>query len=182
MGAVLLVLALLAGCSGRRQELDRIMALRGKLLSGGCSFDAAVTADYLTRTEAFGMHCQADGEGNLTFTVTRPETIAGITGTVRHGDGRLTFADTALAFELLADGEVSPVGAPWIFLQALRGGYLTSCGMDGELLRAAVDDSYDADALHLDVWFGEGDTPCRADITWKERRILSVEIENFTLE
>ncbi len=177
----LLVLLLLTGCTGKGDELDRVMALRAKLLSGECTFDAEITADYLTEVYTVGVTCRMDAGGNVAFTVTAPESIAGITGTLARDEGRLTFDDAALAFGLLADGEISPVSAPWILIRTLRSGYLTSCAVEGELLRVAIDDSYAADALHLDVWLTGQDVPCRADIAWKDRRILSLEIKNFTI-
>ena len=74
---------------------------------------------------------------------------------------------------------VSPVSGPWLLMKTLRSGYLTSCGVEDGCLRIAIDDSYEDDALHLDVWLDESDCPKRGEILWKGRRILTVEIENF---
>lgn len=176
---ILLILVLLAGCAGARDTMDRAMALRSALLAKGAEFDAAVTADYGDKTYSFGMHCRMEAQGKVTFSVTAPETIAGITGTVSASGGKLTFDGNALAFTLLADGQVSPVSGPWLLMKTLRSGYLTSCGMEDGCLRIAIDDSYEDDALHLDVWLDERDCPKRGEILWKGRRILTVEIENF---
>jgi hypothetical protein len=159
--------------------MDRAMALRSALLAKGAEFDAAVTADYGDKTYSFGMHCRMEAQGKVTFSVTAPETIAGITGTVSASGGKLTFDGNALAFTLLADGQVSPVSGPWLLMKTLRSGYLTSCGVEDGCLRIAIDDSYEDDALHLDVWLDESDCPKRGEILWKGRRILTVEIENF---
>lgn len=176
---ILLILVLLAGCAGARDTMDRAMALRSALLAKGAEFDAAVTADYGDKTYSFGMHCRMEAQGKVTFSVTAPETIAGITGTVSASGGKLTFDGNALAFTLLADGQVSPVSGPWLLMKTLRSGYLTSCGVEDGCLRIAIDDSYEDDALHLDVWLDESDCPKRGEILWKGRRILTVEIENF---
>ena len=182
LGSILVLFLLLTGCGVRNEELDQIMALRAKLLrAAGCRFDAVVTADYGEKIHSFSLQCSADSQGNLSFTVLEPETITGIAGTISGEGGKLTFADTALAFELLADGQVTPVSAPWLLIKTLRGGYVTSCGRDGDLLRVAIDDSYDADALHLDIWLGEGDVPVRGEILYKDRRILSLEVRNFQI-
>jgi hypothetical protein len=178
---MLVLVILLAGCGGTNEELDRAMALRAKLLaSSGCSFDAAITADYGDKLHDFAVSCIADGQGNVTFTVKEPETIAGITGKLSGDGGKLTFDDTALAFPLLADGQVTPVSAPWLFLKTLRGGYVRSCGMDVDQLRLSIDDSYEEDALHLDIWLGEGDLPTRCEIVYDDRRILSLQVSNLT--
>ena len=176
---ILLILVLLAGCGGVKDTMDRAMALRAALLAKGAEFDATVTADYGDKTYSFGMHCQMDAQGKVTFSVTSPETIAGITGTVSSTGGKLTFDDKALAFSLLADGQVSPVSGPWLLMKTLRSGYLTSCGMEDGCLRVAIDDSYEDDALHLDIWLDEEDNPKRGEVLWKGRRILTVDIENF---
>ena len=176
---ILLILVLLAGCAGARDTMDRAMALRSALLAKGAEFDAAVTADYGDKTYSFGMHCRMEAQGKVSFSVTAPETIAGITGTVSASGGKLTFDGNALAFTLLADGQVSPVSGPWLLMKTLRSGYLTSCGVEDGCLRIAIDDSYEDDALHLDVWLDESDCPKRGEILWKGRRILTVEIENF---
>ena len=113
------------------------------------------------------------------FTVKEPQAIAGITGSISPKGGKLTFEGLSLGFELLADGSVSPVSAPWILMKTLRSGYLTSCGVESGCIRVAIDDSYEEDALHLDFWLDEKDLPKRGEILWQGRRILSLDIENF---
>ena len=133
--AVVLAVLLLCGCGGREAELDRAMDLRAKLVAASVSFDAEITADYGDQIHTFSVYCEGDSRGNLGFRITAPDTIADITGRIEAGEGKLTFKDMVLAFPLLADEQLSPVSAPWVFYQTLRGGYLTAAGMDGELLR-----------------------------------------------
>jgi hypothetical protein len=73
------------------------------------------------------------------------------------------------------------VSAPWIFYTTLRGGYLTAAGMEDNLLRLTIDDSYEEDALTVDIWLDEADNPIRAEILFDGRRILTLNIENFTI-
>lgn len=178
---LLLLVCVLAGCDQATQELERGLKLRDRLLSSGCRFDADITADYGDTLHTFSMNCQADENGDLTFTVTSPETISGITGTVTRGGGKLTFDDAALQFELMTDDLISPVSSPWILIKTLRGGYLTTAGMEGELLRLTIDDSYEDDALTLDIWLNEADIPVRGEICWDGRRILTLTITNFEI-
>lgn len=178
---VLALVMLLSGCSGKEEELDRAMQLRTSLLTNGCTFDAEITADYGDELYTFAVSCQGDSQGNLGFTVTNPETIAGITGVIQRGEGKLTFADTALAFPLLADGQLSPVSAPWILLKTLQGGYLTAAGMEDDLLRLTIDDSYDEDALQLDIWLDDANCPVRADVLYDGRRILAMAVSSFQI-
>ena len=182
LSALLVLILLLGGCSGRQEELERAMTLRARLLASECSVDVKITADYGDKLYVFAMACQGDSRGNLTFTVTEPESIAGITGVISQDGGKLTFDDTALAFPLMADDQLTPVSAPWILLKTLRGGYLTSANMEEELLHLTIDDSYEEDSLQLDIWLDGQNLPVQSDILYDGRRILTVQVSNFTLQ
>lgn len=179
--AVILILTLLCGCGGTDPELQRAMNLRAQLLGHSCSFDAEITADYGDKLYTFSVYCEGDSQGNLGFELRSPDTIAGITGQISKGEGKLTFADTALTFPLLADGQVTPVSAPWLLLKTLQGGYLTSVGTEEAYLRLTINDSYEEDALLLDIWLDGEDKPVRADILYDGRRILSLTVTNFQI-
>ncbi len=181
LAVVLLCLVFLSGCSGENKAMEQGMWLRTELLKRGCSFDARITADYGDALYTFAVSCTGTTEGALSFTVTAPDTISGIAGQISKGEGKLTFADTALSFPLLADGQVTPVSAPWLLLKTLQGGYLTAAGMDGEQIRLTVHDSYAEDALQLDIWLDGDALPVRAEILFAGRRILTLEIANFQL-
>ena len=79
------------------------------------------------------------------------------------------------------DGYLSPVSAPWIFMRALRSGYVRYCGSDGENVLLTVDDSYQTDALMLDIWINENLQPIKADVYENNRCILSLQIQNFRI-
>jgi hypothetical protein len=178
--AVLLLLIMISGC-GSGGSIERGLVLREKLLnSNGCSFDSVITADYGEKVYTFSMHCQADKNGDLSFSVTEPDSISGITGVIRNAGGALTFDGKVLAFEMLADGQVTPVSAPWLLVKSLRGGYFASCGTwDGGLV-LGVDDSYEDNALHLDIWLDSNDLPIRSEILWQGRRVVSLAVRNFS--
>ena len=179
---LLVLLVIFTGCTQKNEELERGMVLRSKLLQAeGCSFEADITADYGDKLQKFSMHCQSDKAGDLTFCVTAPETISGITGKIDSEGGKLTFDDVVLHFDLLTDEQLSPVSAPWILLKTLRGGYLTSAGLEEEKIHLTVDDSYDDDALQLDIWLDEKDLPQRAEVLYDGRRILSLDVKSFSL-
>ena len=179
LGILFLMLIMLCGCSESSQQLDRALALRGKIQQKEVYFQATVTADYGEKTHTFSMACHADPMGNFKFQVTEPENIAGISGTITKGNGKLTFDDQVLAFDILADELVSPVSGPWVLMETLRGGYLTSCSTEGDLLRVSIDDSYENNALHLEVWLDSNDIPQQCEIYWQGRRLLSIDVKNF---
>ncbi len=178
---IVLLCLLVGGCKGSNDYMAKALELRSRLSgSGGCSFCANVTADYGDKTYTFSLQCQTDKAGTLSFTVIEPESITGIGGIVSGEGGKLTFNDKVLAFPLLADGEVSPISAPWLVIKTLLGGYISSCSKADELLLISIDDSYESDALRLDVWLDTQQIPVAADILWQGRRVLSVQIEDFT--
>lgn len=158
-----------------------MMELRAKLLSGECSFQAEITADYGDKLYTFGMYAEGDTRGNLGFEVTSPETISGIEGVISSEGGKLTFDDTALTFPLLADDQITPVSAPYLLMKTLRGGYVRSVGEDEDLLRVTIDDSYEEDALQLDIWLDGQNLPTRAEVLYDGRRILSMKITDFRI-
>lgn len=176
---IVILCLLLAGCSDTEAEINQVLRLRASLQEKGCKFDATVTADYADHIYTFSMACSADSAGNLSFEVLQPESISGISGTIGADGGKLTFDDVALSFSLLADGQVTPVSAPWIFMKTLLGGYLSSAVAEGDTLHVTANDSYYSDALELDIWFDSDMKPIQAEILYHNRRILSVAVENF---
>lgn len=180
--ALLCILLLFTGCARAQSGMDRAIAARESLLNAsGCTFEAEVTADYGDKTYTFTMDCEADNAGNVRFFVTQPETIAGIGGRLGGEGGSLTFDGSVLAFPLMADGVLSPVGAPWAMLRALRGGYLTDCAEQSGGCRVTIDDSFSGESLRVEVLTGADDLPLTAEILWEGRRILSVCVRNFAL-
>lgn len=171
-------LVLLTGCSGNG-ALEKVMALRADLLAADCSFHTVITADYGDAVHTFAMDCRFDTAGNLAFTVTEPKSIEGITGTVSREGGALTFDDNVLAFPLLADDQFSPVSGPWVLMQTLRGGYVTACGEEDGRIRATIRDTYEDDALQVDVWLDDSSLPAEGEILWDGRRVLAMKVENF---
>lgn len=177
-----MVILLLSGCSGAPKEMEVGLELRSKLLqAAGCSFDAKITADYGDKIHTFVMNCTANSKGDIAFTLVEPQSISGITGNLSGEGGSLTFDDTALYFEWMADDQLSPISAPWILLKTLRSGYLTSACREAGRIRLSIDDSYEKDALRLDVWLNSQNIPEEADILFDGRRILSVSVDNMEI-
>lgn len=157
------------------------MRLRNDLLqSGGCSFDTVITADYGDKTYAFSLHCKTDASGALTFSVMEPATIAGISGVVEETGGTLTFEERALAFPTLADGLITPVSAPWLLVHAMTGGYLKACEEKKDGTHIIIDDSYRQCTVQIELYCNSGNQPVRGEIIWEGRRIITMDVTNFT--
>ncbi len=179
---IIFVVCFLSGCKDGQEQIESALQLRQSLLNGnGCTFVAEITADYGDELYQFTVDCKGDGQGNLTFCVSAPDSISGIKGTVTEKGGHLTFDGTALAFPQIADGQITPVSAPWVFLKTLRSGYIASCAESDTLTHLQIDDSYSEKALHLDIWVDQSNLPVQAEILWEGRRILSLKIKDFAI-
>lgn len=175
-----MALIFLTGCSGNN-GIDHTIELRQNILSADrCSFTANVVADYGDALFSFILQCTFDDLGDMEFTVIEPESIKGVTGKIKGETGYLTFADQALAFPLLADGQLTPISGPWILMKTLRSGYIHSSGSENELTHVCINDSFREDALQLDIWLDQNQTPVCAEILYLNRRILTISITEFT--
>ncbi len=178
----LLLVILLCGCTKVDDQMERAMELRAQLIAKRVCFDATILADYGDKIYEFAMNCDSQTDGTLRFTVTAPETIQGISGTVSDVGGKLTFDDTAILFDLMADKQLSPISAPWLLMKTLRSGFLSACCKEEGCLRLSIDDSYKDDALRLEIWMDQQDLPKKAEIYWQGRRLLTVRVSNFKIE
>ena len=155
------------------------MLARSKFQSTPCRFRATVSADYGDMIHTFVLECEADERGDVAFSVAAPDTISGITGSLTGESGFLTFDGEILGFNMLADGQLSPVSAPWVLIHTLRGGYLRYCAETDSGLHLTIDDSYAENAMQVDIWLSGEHLPTGAEILWQGRRILTVKVENF---
>ena len=170
---------ILFGCKASGNCLDKAVSFRNKMLeSNGCSFQTKITADYGENVYKFSLACASDKAGNVTFEVMEPESICGICGKITAQGGAITFDDQVLAFQTLADDELTPVSAPWLLIKTLRSGYIRSCADTDDGFVVTIDDSYEENSLRLVISL-EDDVPDECEIFWKGRRILTVDIEEF---
>jgi hypothetical protein len=127
------------------------------------------------------MDCSVDAFGDMTFSVVEPDSLRGIVGHIRNAGADLLFENAILTFPTIADGFLSPVTAPWILLRGLRSGYFSAFAEEGDGILVEIDDSYQGQPFQIDVLLTNGTTPKNAQVIWKGRRILSVELENFAI-
>jgi len=177
----MLAVVFLSGCSSDGL-MEETLTMRSTLLGAQeCNFTCSIIADYSDSLEQFVLDCQGRQDGTLLFSVAEPESIRGITGAVDADEGAMTFDDEILAFPLMADDRISPISAPWILVNTLKSGYITAVVREDDLLHLSINDTYADDALELEVWLNEIGTPINAEISWKGIRMVSMEIENWTI-
>lgn len=173
---------LLCGCMSSNSNVDRALELRQQILNANtCEFDAIITADYTDEIYTFSLRCNVDSAGVMKFEVIEPESISGISGTISSTQQSLTFDNTVLAFAPMADGYITPVYAPWVFINSLRCGYINACTelKDGLIIR--IDDSYHDNPLQVDIHLNNEEIPVFAEILWQGRRVLTLAIEDFKI-
>lgn len=181
--AAVLSICMFCGCSTKDDTLGQALDLRKKLLSASvCSFSADIAADYGDIIHTFQVDCSVDEIGNLDFSVTYPESIAGICGLITNNGASLNFDDKVLAFPLQADGQISPVCAPWLFINALRGGYLSGFSKSDTGLCFYIDDSLHDYPLRFEIYTDLDAIPVHVDFVWENSRILSLNIKNFVIQ
>ncbi len=172
----------LSGCSWEDDGLKYALQLRSDLqASSGSTFDANITADYGDVLYHFFLKCQTQDNGDLKFTVIEPETISGITGTISQDGGKILFEDKALFFEEVSQTGITPVAAPWFMLKALKSGYIKGAGKTDSGTLVQIDDSYLDSALNVNLNLDHNHLPYFAEMFYNNRRIMSIEIENFVI-
>ena len=176
--AVLICVFVFNGCSAEK-ELSSLQRSRQMLeQSRGCAFDADITAQYPDRVYRFTLQCVSDGEG-FRFQVKEPESIRGIAGSIEEKGGNLIFDDCLLAFPLLADGELSPVTAPWLFLQSLKRGLVRLASKTEDGVCISFEDVFRGETVLSEVSLTMDGTPLSCELFWNGERILLLQFTDF---
>lgn len=144
-----------------------------------CDFTCEVTADYNNRLCSFTLDMVSEANEDLIFTVVSPSAISGISGKLTEEGGKIIFDDIALQFPLTADDLPSPISAPWLLMNTLRSGFLSSACMEDSNIRLSMDDTYNGEPLRLDIWLNDQQYPEAADILYDGKRILTMRVSNF---
>ena len=168
------------GCTGKDPAMEAALDFRTQCLSAReVCFSADIRADYITTFEEFSLECTAGPDGCVAFRVLEPEEISDIRGTVRGSEGTVEFDATVLAFPLMAQGRLSPLSGPWVVLKAIRSGCILAAGQEGGLIHLTIDDTYEDNALTVDLWLEDG-VPEEAEIAWEGRRVMSMTFDDFS--
>ncbi len=178
---VLLVAAvlLLGGCGKTKDAQNDLLKIRQDISGKEYAFLASIHADFGENTYDFKLDCRFDTVGNMTFSIVSPETISGITGKINTAGGQLTFDDKAVAFCLMADGQISPVCAPWLAIKGLRSGFLSSWRKEDGGTLFSIDDTFEGARVAFRVVVTNDLQIQSAEILWEDRCILSIAVENF---
>ena len=177
----MLLLLLLCACGAEETSAQTPVRFRTSLTeAGGCDFVAAVTADYGDYIRQFTLNCSSE-MGKTEFTVTEPDSAAGITATVSGEEASVSFGDTILAVEEFTSRKISPMAAPYILERAWSEGYISSTGMDGDFEMVEYLLGYGSDQLTVTAWFS-GQVPVKGTISDGKNDLITCEITDFSLK
>lgn len=130
---LMITLLSLPGCLGGDEEQSRLelaLAIRGEYLAMKTfSAQAELTADYGQRIYQYGLSVTGSEEETV-LTVTEPEIVAGVTARLKSGQSFLEYDDLRVETGPLTDDGLTPISAIPSMLDAVRSGYILSCGTD----------------------------------------------------
>ena len=179
---LLLIVVLLTGCGKENNAMEQAIKFRNSLLqSSTASFDAEITAEYEDILLSFKMNCVWNSADQMKFTVLQPESISGISGIIAQENGKIEFDEKALFFDVMADGTITPVSAPWFVLRAMSSGYIKGAGERDNGYIIQLDDSYQENALNINLQMNDECSPKFAEVFYNGRRVVSISFENFTI-
>lgn len=150
---ILLILCLLLTACGENRARESFESFAEKLRhSENLSFEAALRAEYADKTVEFSVKYVSDVIG-CTVTVTKPETISGISASVRDGESSLQFNGMSLDTGELTDFGLSPMSALPMLIDGLRDGYIGSVWEESGEIAACVEASDELSIqIHIDKY------------------------------
>ncbi|MEA4933356.1 MAG: hypothetical protein VB071_07230 [Lawsonibacter sp.] len=188
----MITLLLLPACSGgsgvnKAEELS--LTIRGEYLEAtSWTADVTVTADYGQRVYQYQLTAAAS-EDETVLTLSKPETVAGITARLTGKDSVLEYDGMSLETGPLDENGLTPVSAIPALMDAVRSGYITACALEegesGSLLRLDCGDpeGQPSTGVEMTLWF-DADTHAlvRGEISLDGFQAVLCEFSNFTKE
>lgn len=161
--------------------MQQALQLRTELLqAGGCRYAADVSVNYDDVRFDFSLDCVCGADGAARMTIRAPQTLAGIAAELSAGSARVEFEDTAVAFGLMADGNLAPMQLPQLLVQALCADYIEAAGREGDAVRVTYLHGYDEKELTVDVWLSGALMPDYAEVSYQGQMLAAMTITDFT--
>ena len=179
LAIVVLLVVLFSGCSEKDSHLSPAIRFRSELVqSGGCSFEAEITADYGTEIQQFRLLCDADAQGNVRCTILEPETLEGICAVVTEQGGKIVYEGLSVDFGYLADGTIAPAAAPAILLNSWLSGYILWGGEQEAIYQATYEEEIKGSFVKVESFF-KNNLPFSAEVCYNGKRVLEMKITAF---
>ena len=175
---LLMILPLLfCGC-GNGEELA-FEELRQELQNADIlSFTADVRAEYEDSTAEFKLAFSMQGD-EYTVEILEPELVAGIKARVKSGDTHLEYDGAILDIGKLTDRGLCPMSALPYLTDAMKNAYTDMAWTESGLLTVHLVPS---DDMSVTVWIDENNEPVNAEITYKEKTVVFIEIDDWEMD
>lgn len=133
-------------------------------------FRADISSRQSEMVKKLTLDCVTEPDGAVSFTVIRPERIAGVSGSIGADEGKL----------FRPDGGLRTVASPWMLLHALRCGKLQSCTRRKGILVVQLAAWYNREPVPVELHIRKGKL-LSAQLHWREQRIY-LQSSRFYLE
>lgn len=182
---VLMITALfLGGCGGTAALEKGFEEACARRVEAGCvAFTAEVTAELTDSVFECTLACSRSGE-ETTVEVLAPENISGIKAHVKAGETEIEYEGVILAVADPEKGEISPLEAMPMLMDALTRGHARSIWKesDGERELAAAE-VFLTDTEYALLWLeGENFTPVNMELVSGSRAVVKCKISSFSEE
>lgn len=173
---VILSLLLLSSCADTG-ESEFLKFTESVSSAENISFTADVRAQYSDSTAEFTLAYEKSGD-EATVQVVKPELISGIKANVKGNDISLEYDGAMLDIGTLPDAELSPMSSLPLIVGAIRSGQLEISWTEDELIAARL---VPADDYVVTLWINSALEPVTAEISYKEKTTVFVDISDWTI-
>lgn len=172
---------LLSACSGTEDAMQPALKLRtGLFEQGGCSYTAAVRADFGNTITEFTADCTFTSDGMTRVEITQPDTISQISAIVSADGATVEFDGILLDFGELAGGHVAPVAGPSILSLCWLNEYIDSAGKEADGVLITYLKGYDSEELTVLTHMTSDGIPYAGEVIYDGTTVLFVTITDFT--
>lgn len=141
------------------------------------SFTADVTTEYDDKTAQFKLRYEQNAEGTA-VEVVQPELLAGIRAHLSGDDMSLEYDGAMLDLGTLEAAELSPMSALPLLARALMDAHTEITWVEGDNIAARL---IPADDYLVTVWIGSDLIPKNAEISYKEKTVVFIEISDWSI-
>ena len=177
ISALLMITALLLCGCGENEELA-FESFREELAGAEeLCFTADVQAEYEDKTAAFKLEFSMKDD-EYAVKILEPELVAGISAHIKSGETHLEYDGVILDIGVLNDRGLCPMSALPYLADAMKDAYAEMAWTEDELLTVRL---VPADDMSVTLWINEDNEPVNAEISYKEKTVVFVEIDNWEI-
>ena len=171
---LMISLVLLCGCADNGEEsFDEFAG--GVAEADTVSFSADVRAEYSDKTAEFTLRYVQRPE-SAEVEITEPETVAGIKARVTGDALSLEYDGAILDIGSFGDTELSPMSALPLLVRSMTDAHIDITWREDDMIAARLVPS---DDMLVTLWLSSELVPLNAEISYKERTVIFIEINDW---